>query len=651
MTDRRRESQPTREQPTADPQDSFAYLEEGAIVPPRKQMEFRRTTTRRGFIAAGLAGLGATAWFGVPLNTSGAFYPGTKVSGLNISELSRPQALALMHAHFADFENTAVDFTFEQQRWNASLADLGFTIDYDATLDGAWQHGRTSGKMAQFRSVLIEPKEKNYPVIFTADDAQLTDFLQGLNNEIVGAARDAKLYLDDDMVRIQPNVDGRALDIETAAAATTRVVQSAQRGLVELTAQPVVSQITADRLEPKRELAQTMINAPVRVDTGDDIWKVSQATLRDALVLPAEGVLTDPTFDENIIGQSLGEMATETHQDPVNAVLGWDGGLVVVEDDVKGRDLDIDATTQAIIEATKSAESRTISAIFTETLAEVNGDNLDSYGINDLIAEGDSNFTGSSDARAENVRVSAQHLTHTLVKPGETYSFLDAIGQITKENGFVEGKIIRGSWIVSDIGGGACQASTTVFRAALRAGLPIDHQYHTYRLSMYEQDGWPPGLDAAIYQPNPGTNDIAQDMTFVNTTDNWLLVEFVIDGEMAYCRIYGTPPDWDVDIEVPYISEPHEPEGPKETEDSKLAKGERQQVAWAADGYDVQMVRTISQNGEVMEFSDQPNPWEYWSYFLPQRDEYLIGPGTPREYDDQGNPITPTPTNTDEPEG
>ena len=620
-------------------------------MPPRKPMAFRRTSTRRGFVAAGLAGLGATAWFGVPLNTSGAFYPGTKVSGLNIAELNRSQALALMHTHFADFENTAVDFTFEQQRWNASLAQLGFAIDYEATLDGAWQHGRTSGKIAQFRSVLIAPKEKNYPVIFTADNARLTAFLEGLNKEIVGAARDAVLYLDDDMVRIQPNVDGRALDIDAAAAATTRVVQSAQRGLVELTSEPVVSQITVDRLEPKRELAQTMINAPVGVDTGEDIWKVSQATLRAALILPDEGVLTDPTFDENKIGQSLADMATETHRDPVDATLGWDGGLVVVENDVQGQDLDIDATTKAIIEATKSAENRTIDAIFTQTLAEVNNENLDSYGIIDLVAEGDSNFAGSSWERAENVRVSAQHLTHTLVKPGETYSFLDAIGAITVENGFVQGKIIRGSWIVSDIGGGACQASTTVFRAALRAGFPIDHQYHTYRLAMYEQDGWPAGIDAAIYQPNPGTNDVAQDMTFVNTTENWLLVEFVIDDEMAYCNIYGTPQGWDVDIEVPYISDPHEPEGPKETEDDKLAKGERQQVAWAASGYDVQMVRTIRENGELVEFADQSNPWEYWSYFMPQRDEYLIGPGTPREFDDQGNPITPTPDSTDEPEG
>ena len=271
----------------------------------------------------------------------------------------------------------------------------------------------------------------------------------------------------------------------------------------------------------------------------------------------------------------------------------------------------------------------------------MNADELDKLGIIGLMATGDSNFAGSSWERAENVRISADHLTHTLVKPGEQYSFNQAIGPITLENGFVEGKIIRGSWIVSDIGGGACQASTTVFRAALKAGLPIDHKPHQFRLEMYEHDGWSPGLDAAIYQPNPGTNDWETDLFFTNNTDQWMLVEFVINDVMAYCNIYGTPQGYDVEIEVPFVSEPKKPEGPVETEDPKLAKDERKQVGWATDGYDVMALRTIRKDGEVVSFDSMANPWEFWTKFEPQRDEYLIGPGTKRQFGDEES--TPEP--------
>lgn len=620
--------------------DDFSYLDEGAIMPPRKAMEFRRTSTRRSLVAAGVAALGATAWFGVPLNTANAFFPGTMVGNLNIAELDRSQALSLMKRHFADFENTAVDFIFEQQKWNASLSQLGFSIDYDSTLAAAWQHGRESSRLQQFKAVMIAPEKQSYPILFTSNDEVLQNFLRDLGTRIVGAARDASLYLDSDQVRIQPNEDGRELDLEAAAIATRRIVQSAVRGTVNLTARPVVSQITAEMLEPKRDLAQTMINSRIDINTGDDVWRISQSTLRDALVLPEIGVLTDPTFDERIIGEELAEMAIATKRDPVNATLGWDNGLTVIEPDVQGRSLNIAATVQEILAASKTTNQRTVNAQYDVILAEVNSQNLDALGIKELIAQGESNFLWSSWERAENVRVSALHLTHTLVPPGAVYSFNESIGPITLENGFVQGKIIQGSRIVEDIGGGACQASTTVFRAALEAGFPIDHEYHEFRLEMYEHDNWPPGLDAAIFQPDD-PNDWATDLLFTNNTEAWLLVEFEIVDTMAYCRIYGTSPGYEVSVEVPYISEPKKPEGPIETEDPALAKGERVQVGFTTNGYDVQAVRRITKDGQLVEIEGVPNPWEFWSHFKPQREEWLIGPGTKRQFGNNDDDSTP----------
>lgn len=626
-----------------DAQVDFSYLDEGAIMPPPRKRMFPRTSTRRGFIAAGVAAIGATAWFGVPLNTEGAFFPGTMVGTLNIAELDHPQALALMKAHFADFENTAVDFDFEDQTWNASLNQLGFSIDYESTLAAAWQHGRESGRLAQFKAVMIQPERQSYPVLFTSDDEKLRDYLTQLGTQIKGAARDASLYLDGDQVRIQPNEDGRELDVEAAAAATRRIVQGAERGVVALTAQPVISQITAEMLEPKRDLAQTMISGGVDINTGDDVWRIQQSKLREALVLPEQGVLTDPTFDERIIGDEFADMAVAVKTDPKDATLGWSDGLTVIEADVRGRTLNIPSTVQEVIAAAKTTNQRTVNAQYEDVLAEVRADNLDELGITGLLATGDSNFVGSSWERAENVRVSADHLTHTLVRPGETYSFNDSIGRITLENGFVQGMIIQGSRIVEDIGGGACQASTTVFRAALKAGLPIEHHFHTFRLAMYEHDGWPPGLDAAIFQPED-PNDWDTDLFFTNNTDNWLLVEFEINDTHAYCSIYGTPPGYEVEIEVPYISEPKKPEGPIETEDPALDRGERQQVGWPTDGYEVQAIRRVMKDGELVQMEGLPNPWEFWSFFDPQRETWLIGPGTKRQFDDKDDDdTTPTP--------
>jgi hypothetical protein len=43
----------------------------------------------------------------------------------------------------------------------------------------------------------------------------------------------------------------------------------------------------------------------------------------------------------------------------------------------------------------------------------------------------------------------------------------------------------------------------------------------------------------------------------------------------------------------------------------------------------------------VVQFDSMPNPWEFWSFFKPQRDEFLIGPGTKRQF---GTNTTPTPS-------
>jgi vancomycin resistance protein YoaR len=88
--------------------------------------------------------------------------------------------------------------------------------------------------------------------------------------------------------------------------------------------------------------------------------------------------------------------------------------------------------------------------------------------------------------------------------------------------------------------GGVCQVSTTIFRAALNAGMPITEWYpHTYRLANYEFDGWSPGFDASILQfgPDPAA---WPDFEFENYTDGWLLIEAYTEYPYVHVNIYGS---------------------------------------------------------------------------------------------------------------
>ena len=93
--------------------------------------------------------------------------------------------------------------------------------------------------------------------------------------------------------------------------------------------------------------------------------------------------------------------------------------------------------------------------------------------------------------------------------------------------------MIKENKTIAEFGGGLCQVSTTAFRAALLAGLPIvEREEHAYRVRYYE---WPygPGVDATIYPPHP-------DLKFKNDTGNWILIQTRVEGTKLYFDFYGT---------------------------------------------------------------------------------------------------------------
>src|SRR6185369_9618298 len=98
-------------------------------------------------------------------------------------------------------------------------------------------------------------------------------------------------------------------------------------------------------------------------------------------------------------------------------------------------------------------------------------------------------------------------------------------------------------------GGGVCQVSTTLFRAALNAGLPIVERHaHAYRVGYYEEDS-PPGFDATVYVPSV-------DLKFKNDTDHYLLIQTVIDPQELRLtfNLYGTKDDRKVTVTTPVVT-------------------------------------------------------------------------------------------------
>jgi hypothetical protein len=161
------------------------------------------------------------------------------------------------------------------------------------------------------------------------------------------------------------------------------------------------------------------------------------------------------------------------------------------------------------------------------------------------LSKGRSNFKGSALGRAANVRKAINERLHGIViSPGESFSFNETI----VGSGYWHDALVikNGKDLVAEPGGGICQATTTIFRAALLAGLPIEKRAnHSLYVTYYKDYGV--GLDATIY---PGKQDFA----FKNDTLHPIVIVGKTDGDDAYVELYGVPDGRTVALNGPFFA-------------------------------------------------------------------------------------------------
>lgn len=239
---------------------------------------------------------------------------------------------------------------------------------------------------------------------------------------------------------------------------------------------------------------------------------------------------------------------------------------------------------------------------------KISTNKINNLGIKELLAEGSSLFQGSIENRAYNINLAATRINGVLIAPGEVFSFNKAVGNISSFSGYKQAYVISGGKTILGDGGGVCQVSTTLFRAAINAGLPIiERNPHAYRVGYYEQDSLP-GIDAAIYSPGV-------DLKFKNDTGKHILVQAYANLPQSSLtfQLYGTSDNREVTVGKPVILSQSPAPEPEYQDDPNLPKGEVKQVDFAAGGANVYFTRTVKKDGKVIlndKFTSNYRPWK-----------------------------------------
>ncbi|MDP3941246.1 MAG: VanW family protein [bacterium] len=302
--------------------------------------------------------------------------------------------------------------------------------------------------------------------------------------------------------------------------------------------------------------------------------------------------------------------------EPINAEITIENGKVKeFHSHTDGKKVDTDKTHEllasyaiSLTRITKPPKEIAITVPVVDVKPEITLEKVNNLGIKELVGKGTSVFHGSITNRIYNINRASSFLNGVLIKPGETFSFAKTVGDVSAQTGYKQAYVITNGRTVLGDGGGVCQVSTTLFRAALDAGLPIvERNQHAYRVHYYEEDS-PPGIDAAVYVPNV-------DFRFTNDTDHWLLIQtvFNLQEERLTFELYGTKDGRQVTMTTPVIlSQTPAPE-PLYQDDPTLPTGVVKQVDWAAAGAKVTFTRDVVKDGKVIihdVFNTNYRPWQ-----------------------------------------
>ena len=587
-------------------------------------------------VVLGIAG-GITSFY---RSYEGRIYPNVSIQGIAVGEMTPEQAESALRSRYAAFLRQPVVITYGDRQWTPTLDELGMTFDFRGAVDAAYNAGRGHGLIDDAREIAaIWQHGLDVPLHVSYDETRAQAYLTQLAREIERAPADAQVRLDGAQIAIVGAAIGRQVLVDATLSHVSQQLQAFVPATIPLQTREIPPRLDDATVAAARAQIETILQGPLtlRVDKNEYEWTV--ADLADMIIInrvpSAEGDRIAVTLDQDMIARRIRQIADETEKPGTRPRVAWNNGdLKIMKPGKPGLRLD-EARARDMVIAAAMGRDRTLDLPMVPTDPPVTEANLHQLGIRELVSIGKSDFTGSAAYRIHNIGVGMQLLNGLLIAPGEEFSFNKNIGQINAANGFVEGAAIIQNRTQQEFGGGICQDSTTMFRAAFWAGLPITERWgHSFYISWYDKyalgpRGNGPGLDATIFTGGP-------DLKFINDTGAWLLIQAWSNPKtgVAQIELYGTKPNRTVDLTHKVYDRVPAPTEPVFVADPKVPQGTIRHTDKARGGMTIDVYRLVVENGV-------PRPPELFrTRFRPWPNIYTLNPA---DIGPDGKPLIPFP--------
>lgn len=530
---------------------------------------------------------------------------GSKTSILNIdySNLSKKEIIEKLDKDFSIPEK--ISLRYSKRIYSLYSNSISLSLSKNQIASNLLFRRLNKG-LANYITAYFKPK--NFTLVYQYDQNLFKQQLEKIEKEINKPFVPSEMYLDKfGKIKIKDGEIGKKVDIKLLEMNILNALNNYKiKTQLEIPVSDLGTLPTKDQIDSAILQGQKIVGKNLSLIAPDQKILIDDKTLISWLDI------NNSCWIERINDYSQ-SLIDSLKKDPIDAVFNFsDNKVVEFKPSTKGHSLDAEKLPELIcrkitdiLASNEKTFSIDLPLIFSDP--KIDNEDVNSFGIKELIGKGTSSFKHSSAARNYNVKNGSSIVNHILVKPGDTLSFVTALGKIEFSTGFGNAYVIKEGRTQLDVGGGICQVSTTLFRAALNAGLDIIERHaHAYRVGYYEED-MPPGYDATVFSPSP-------DLKFKNDTGHYILIQSTYDGvkKTLEYNIYGTYDGRKVEI-TNYRQWGAAPPPPDiYNDDPALPSGKIVQDEHKVGGLKTAFDWKVTRNGEILHeqtFSSIYRPW------------------------------------------
>jgi vancomycin resistance protein YoaR len=568
----------------------------GVSPTPLISQTMRRMSFTFGVTLLAIGLFGSAFAVGYARVNEGRVLPGVDVGGVALSGLDRPSAAARLRQSLPDLSQGNLVIEIGDTSESVPFSAIGRGYDMDFMLDQALGVGRAPNFVEQLQEqlrTLISGTSVN-PVAAWDNDA-LAQQVSAIARAAQWDPIDASLSRVDGRYVVNPSSPGQSVDVEGALSSALAAVDnvSPADAHVNVATTVVPPRIETATAQAAADLAEQVMGTDLRVTGPAQSMTITSAELRGwvHLDLNAEGTNWQLVVERAPIAQAVVSYGLANDIAPQNASFKFqDGGIAVVPSS-DGLAANVETTTDSIMAVLEGRAAGTLGGVATLTLDSVPPTFTTAEATAlapqiTLLGEWTTNYVPSPlNGEGVNIQIPTKIIDGYVVEPGGLFDYLSVIGPITSPPYTSGAAIVRGHTVLEGVlGGGMCSSSTTIFNAALRAGLDMRNRgNHFYYISRY-----PLGLDATVWI----TKSRRLTMSFVNDTAYPILIRGINQTGKVTFQIFGVDDGRTVEFSEPIVTNPVAAVDRMMYVDA-LPAGIKKRVEFNVDGMDVSVTRIV----------------------------------------------------------